>query len=197
MRTKITAALAGLGIAGVSMFAMGGSAQGHGYSEAPTSRQAFCANGTVSNCGSIRWEPQSVEGPKGFPQGGPRDGAICSGGNQQFAQLDDPRGGNWPTNKLTGGQGYTFKWKLTAAHATTDFKYYITKDGWDPNKPLTRADLESQPFMTVHMGGQRPDFNWSHQGTVPTGKSGKHLILGVWTIADTANAFYSCNDVQF
>ena len=28
-------------------------------------------------------------------------------------------------------------------HATTDFKYYVTKNGWNPNQKLTRADLDS------------------------------------------------------
>ena len=34
-------------------------------------------------------------------------------------------------------------------------------------------------------------------GRVSRGKSGRHMIVGVWTIADTANAFYSCADVEF
>ncbi|MGW2849460.1 lytic polysaccharide monooxygenase, partial [Streptomyces sp. NPDC001274] len=36
----------------------------------------------------------------------------------------------------------------------------------------------------------------THSGVLPQ-KSGKHLILGVWTIADTGNAFYACSDVTF
>ena len=28
-------------------------------------------------------------------------------------------------------------------------------------------------------------------------KRGKHMILGVWDIADTSNAFCSCSDVDF
>jgi len=196
MRRKLTAALLGLGIAGFTVLGSG-TASSHGYSDQPPSRQALCANGTVSDCGNIQYEPQSVEGPKGFPGAGPADGSICSAGNGQFAQLDDPRGGAWPATQLTGGQGFTFSWKLTARHSTTDFQYYITKDGYDPGQPLTRADLESEPFMTVPYGGAQPDATVTHQGTVPTQKTGKHLILAVWTVADTANAFYACSDVQF
>ncbi|HCA84086.1 MAG TPA: hypothetical protein DEQ61_00370, partial [Streptomyces sp.] len=72
-----------------------------------------------------------------------------------------------------------------------------TKDGYDPSRAVTRADLESRPFMTVPYGGRQPDATVSHQGTIPTGKSGRHLIVGVWEIADTGNAFYACSDVQF
>jgi predicted carbohydrate-binding protein with CBM5 and CBM33 domain len=196
MRKKIGAAVIGTGIAVASVLATG-SAQSHGYTNLPISRQALCANGTVTGCGDIQWEPQSVEGPKGFPSSGPADGKICSGGNTRFAQLDDPRGGQWPATRVTGGQSYSFTWRLTASHATTDFRYYITKSGYDPSKPLTRASLESQPFLTVPYNGSRPGSTVVHQGTIPSGKSGKHLILGVWTIADTGNAFYACSDAQF
>ncbi|MCX4534915.1 lytic polysaccharide monooxygenase [Streptomyces sp. NBC_01669] len=196
MRKRASAAVVGLAIAGVSMFATS-SASSHGYTDNPISRQKLCANGTVTDCGAIQWEPQSVEAPKGFPAAGPADGRICSGGHDNFAALDDPRGGNWPATKVTAGQGFSFRWQFTAQHATTDFRYYITKNGWDPTKPLTRAALESQPFMTVPYGGQRPPATLTQQGTIPTQKTGKHIILSVWTIADTGNAFYACSDVQF
>ncbi|MFD7527471.1 lytic polysaccharide monooxygenase [Streptomyces sp. NPDC059849] len=196
MRKRASAAVVGLAIAGVSMFATN-SASSHGYTDNPISRQKLCANGTVTGCGNIQWEPQSVEGPKGFPAAGPADGKICSGGHGEFAQLDDPRGGNWPATNVTGGQGFSFRWQFTARHATSDFRYYITRDGWDPTKPLTRADLESQPFMTVPYGGKQPPATLTQQGTIPTQKSGKHIILSVWNVADTANAFYACSDVQF
>lgn len=158
MRKKLSAAVVGLAVAGVSLLATG-SASSHGYTDQPISRQKLCANTTVTNCGAIQYEPQSVEGPKGFPGAGPADGSICSAGHSNFAQLDGakaPGGGNWPTTRLTGGQGYTFRWQFTARHATTDFEYFITKNGWDDSRPLTRADLEPQPFMTVPYGGQQP-----------------------------------------
>ncbi|GGX20150.1 lytic polysaccharide monooxygenase auxiliary activity family 9 protein [Streptomyces chryseus] len=196
MRIKTGAAVVGLAMAGVSFLATG-SASSHGYTDAPISRQKLCAKGTVTGCGNIQWEPQSVEGPKGFPASGPADGKICAGGNGQFAQLDDPRGGAWPATRLTAGQGYGFRWQFTARHATSDFRYYITKNGWDSSRPLTRAALESQPFMTVPYGGQQPPSTLTHQGTVPTQKTGRHIILAVWNVADTTNAFYACSDVQF
>nr|WSZ96157.1 lytic polysaccharide monooxygenase [Streptomyces sp. NBC_00857] len=195
MRKKTGAAVVGLAIAGVSLLGTG-SASSHGYTDSPISRQKLCANGTVTNCGNIQWEPQSVEGPKGFPAAGPADGKICSGGLSQFAQLDDPRGGTWPTTRLSSGQNFSFRWQFTASHATTDFKYYVTKSGWNPSQPLTRAALDTQPFLTVPYNGQRPPSTLSHSGTLPS-KSGRHMIVAVWTIADTSNAFYSCSDVQF
>lgn len=36
-----------------------------------------------------------------------------------------------------------------------------------------------------------------HHGAMPSGKTGRHMILAVWTVNDTAMAFYACSDVQF
>ncbi|MEV5172005.1 lytic polysaccharide monooxygenase [Streptomyces flaveolus] len=198
-KTKLSAVVLGAVTAGAFALSTGG-ASGHGYTDLPISRQKLCQNGTVANCGPIQWEPQSVEGPKGFPAGGPADGQLCNAGLSQFAQLSAPKtpsGAAWPTTKVTGGQSYTFRWQFTAMHATTDFKYYVTKPGWNQNHNLSRSDLNLTPFLTVPYNGQRPPATLSHSGTLPSGLSGHHVILAVWTIADTGNAFYACSDVTF
>lgn len=198
-RTRLSAVVLGVVTAGAFALSTGG-ASGHGYTDLPVSRQKLCANGTVTGCGDIQYEPQSVEGPKGFPAAGPADGQICNGGLSRFAQLSSPKtpsGGAWPTTRVTGGQTYTFRWQFTAQHATTDFKYYVTKQGWNQNHALSRSDLSLTPFLTVPYSGQRPPATLSHSGTLPSGLSGHHVILAVWTIADTGNAFYACSDVTF
>ncbi|MCT2587376.1 lytic polysaccharide monooxygenase [Actinophytocola sp. S1-96] len=173
-----------------------GSASAHGYTNSPASRAYHCNQGSAQDCGAIQWEPHSVEGPKGFPEAGPADGSICAGGNTRFAELDDPRGGAWPATDVSGGQDFTFRWHLTARHVTTSFRYFVTRDGWDPGQPLTRAALEPEPFLYVDGQNQQPPADVSHSGTLPN-KSGRHLILSVWDIADTGNAFYQCADVEF
>ncbi|MGW5635273.1 lytic polysaccharide monooxygenase auxiliary activity family 9 protein [Streptomyces sp. NPDC003832] len=198
-KTKLSAAVVGLATTGALVLSSGG-ASGHGYTDLPISRQKLCQNGTVTNCGNIQWEPQSVEGPKGFPGSGPADGQICNAGLGQFSQLSAPRtpsGAAWPATRVTGGQSYTFRWQFTAMHATSDFKYYITKPGWNQNHNLARSDLNLTPFLTVPYNGQRPPSTLSHSGTVPSGLSGRHVIVAVWTVADTTNAFYACSDVTF
>jgi chitin-binding protein len=192
-RTKWYATALGLTTAGTLVLSTGG-ANGHGYTDLPISRQKLCQNGTVTNCGDIQWEPQSV------PAGGPADGQICNGGVSRFSQLSAPRtpsGAAWPATRVTGGQSYTFRWQFTAMHATTDFKYYVTKAGWNQNHNLARSDLNLTPFLTVPYNGQRPPSTLSHSGTLPSGLSGRHVIVAVWTIADTTNAFYACSDVTF
>ena len=70
--------------------------------------------------------------------------------------------------------------------------------GWNQNHNLARSDLNTTPFLTVPYNGQRPSSSTiSHTGTLPSGLSGHHVIVAVWTIADTTNAFYSCSDVTF
>jgi chitin-binding protein len=198
-KTKLSAAAVGLATTGALVLSSGG-ASGHGYTDLPISRQKLCQNGTVTGCGAIQWEPQSVEGPKGFPASGPADGQICNAGLGHFSALSSPRtpsGAAWPATRVTGGQSYTFRWQFTAMHATTDFKYYVTKPGWNQNHNLARSDLNLTPFLTVPYGGQRPPSTLSHSGRLPSGLSGRHVILAVWTIADTGNAFYACSDVTF
>ncbi|MQM24329.1 lytic polysaccharide monooxygenase [Glycomyces albidus] len=196
MRTsrKLILSIAGAATLAVSA-SMAALAWGHGYTSDPPSRSALCADGEVTNCGAISYEPQSVEGPKGFPAAGPADGEICSAGHDSFAELDDPRGGNWPTTPVSAGPK-TFTWTMTARHATATFDYYITNANYDPAQPLTRDDLGLTPIASFRMGGAQPDHTMTHTVTLPA-RTGQHLVLSVWNIADTANAFYSCIDVDF
>ncbi|ATL25932.1 lytic polysaccharide monooxygenase auxiliary activity family 9 protein [Streptomyces formicae] len=143
------------------------SASAHGYISDPPSRQAQCAAGTVS-CGEIKYEPQSVEGPKGL--------SSCSGGNSRFAELDDDSKGWAVTNVSSTTQ---FQWTLTARHSTSTWQYYA-----GGRKIAEFDDGGAQPGATV-----THDVNFG-------GLSGKQKVLAVWNIADTANAFYACIDVN-
>ncbi|MFT2020052.1 lytic polysaccharide monooxygenase [Streptomyces sp. 796.1] len=196
MRKKISAAILGLGIAGASVLVTGGTASSHGYTDSPPSRQILCAQGKVKNCGQIQWEPMSVEGPKGFPSRGPADGKICAGADARWSPLDDPRGGKWPATKVTSGQSLNLNWRIPVPHSTTDFRYYLTKEGFDPTQQVTRANLDLEPFLTVPYRGRQPSTNTSHPATLPH-RTGKHVLVSVWTINDTGNAFYACSDVEF
>jgi polysaccharide deacetylase family sporulation protein PdaB len=181
-------------LTGAGMLLYAESAFAHGYIEAPASRSYLCKQGQNVNCGQIQYEPQSIEAPKGFPNGGPADNKIASGGVRgDFAELDVQAPDRWTKVNLNGGE-QTFKWMLTAAHATSNWKYYITKKGWKPEMGLTRANLEL--FCTHDFGGKRPSAIEEHKCNVPTDRSGYHLILGVWEIADTSNAFYQVIDVN-
>ncbi|EJR63609.1 lytic polysaccharide monooxygenase [Bacillus toyonensis] len=172
------------------------NAYAHGFVEKPGSRSALCSPtyGALNvNCGSVMYEPQSLEVPKGFPQAGPVDGQIASAGGKFGGILDQQTADRWFKNTITGGEN-TFTWKFTAPHLTSKWHYYITKIGWNPNKALTRADFE--PIGTVQHDGSAASNNVAHKINVPTDRSGYHVILAVWDVADTANAFYNVIDVN-
>ncbi|MBH5316952.1 lytic polysaccharide monooxygenase [Paenibacillus sp. GSMTC-2017] len=169
-------------------------ANAHGYVEGPSSRAYLCKLGQNTNCGAIIYEPQSLEALKGFPAAGPADGQIASA-NGAFPLLDQQSSTRWTKVNISSGQN-TFYWKLTAAHATTSWKYYITKQNWNPDAALTRDSFDLTPFCSVSHGGTRPPFNYSDTCNVPS-RTGYQVILAVWEIADTPNAFYNVIDVNF
>ncbi len=168
MQKKRLAALIGAAIAPVIAVSLpAGSASAHGYISSPPSRQAQCAQGTVS-CGDIQYEPQSVEGPKGL--------TSCSGGNSRFADLDDDSKG-WTVTSV--GTTATFSWTYTARHATLNWQYFVG----------------SQKLAEFAGNSQPPGDTTVHQVNFGSLR-GHQKVLAVWNISDTANAFYSCVDVN-
>ncbi|WP_438351083.1 lytic polysaccharide monooxygenase [Paenibacillus sp. FA6] len=166
----------------------------HGYVEGPASRAALCKSGQNTDCGAIIYEPQSLEAPKGFPATGPADSKIASA-NGAFPKLDEQSATRWAKVNISPGQN-TFTWKITANHATTSWKYYITKPNWNPNAALTRDSFDLTPFCSVSYGSKQPPSSYSDTCSVPV-RSGYQVILAVWEIADTPNAFYNVIDVNF
>ncbi|MEU5578956.1 MULTISPECIES: lytic polysaccharide monooxygenase auxiliary activity family 9 protein [Streptomyces] len=166
-KRKLAAAI-GAGMAPVLALTLPtGSAGAHGYVNAPASRQAQCAARTVP-CGDIKYEPQSVEGPKGL--------RSCSGGNARFAELDNDAKG-WKVSDVSRTQ--TFTWTFTARHRTANYEYFV----------------DGTKVATIDGGNQQPPATVSHQ--VNLGNfTGRHKILAVWNIGDTSNAFYACIDVN-
>lgn len=139
----------------------------HGYLSTPPSRQAQCAKGAISGCGNIIYEPQSVEALKGL--------RSCNGGIASWAPLADESKA-WPVTNLNAGVN-TFRWTLTAPHATASYEYYIGN---------TRV-----AFIA---GG--PNGGTTTHSVDLSGYSGRQKILSIWNIGDTANAFYACADVN-
>ncbi|MBF9132482.1 lytic polysaccharide monooxygenase, partial [Plantactinospora sp. S1510] len=144
------------------------AAQAHGYISSPPSRQALCAQGRVANCGQIQYEPQSVEGPKGLRN--------CHANIGHFAVLSD-ESRNWPATSV--GNTVTFNWVLTARHATSTWEYYIG----------------NSRIAVFDDGGRQPGATVSHSVSMG-GRTGRQKLLAIWNIADTANAFYACVDLQ-
>ncbi|PSM38602.1 chitin-binding protein [Streptomyces dioscori] len=120
------------------------------------------------------------------------DGKLCSAANDKFKGLDLARA-DWPATQLTSGNR-TFRYKGTAPHKGS-FELYVTKDGYDPTKPLKWSDLESKPFLKV-TDPKLENGDYVFSGVVPV-KSGRHLIYSIWQRSDSPEAFYTCSDVVF
>ena len=168
---------------------------GHGYIVSPFGRAYGCRTKANTGCGGVQYEPQSVEGPDRFPETGPADGKIASaGGSTRWQQLNAVGASRWAKANLESGWN-TFEWAFTAPHSTRDFRYWITKEGWNPEAPLTRAQFESGPFCTVNLNNAKANTNPAHECYVPA-RSGYQVILGVWDVADTGASFYNVIDVN-
>ncbi|HAB7638141.1 TPA_asm: chitin-binding protein [Listeria monocytogenes] len=167
------------------------TASAHGYISKPASRVYLANKGINVGVGAAQFEPQSVEAPKGFPVSGPADGKIAGGG--KYSLLDAQTATRWAKVDIESGP-LTVEWTLTAPHRTSGWQYFITKKGWDPNAPLTRASLE--PLATIAADGSTPGTLATQEINIPNDRSGYYVILGVWTIADTGNAFYQVIDAN-
>ena len=98
------------------------SALAHGYVESPPSRAYQCHLGKNTDCGSVQWEPQSVEQASGFPEGAmPPDGKLASAGKSNFSQLDSQSPTRWAKTTIKSGKN-NFVWHHSAPHRTTNWR---------------------------------------------------------------------------
>jgi chitin-binding protein len=199
----------------------------HGRVVFPPSRSAVATEEGLI----LDWQANEMEGGKNFPSltAGPfqrpyetdsvsvvppADGYILSGGktdardcvnftNEEMSQkLNRPF--TWPLLNVDPGQMFHVKWVYTVPHVTRGYSWFITKDGWDPEKRISRAQLEPKSFYDDFYT-QVPYYEHSselkakieHEVKLPLGKQGHHVIVLLWVVADTGNAFYQAFDVNF
>jgi chitin-binding protein len=172
-----------------------GNALAHGYIDQPGSRNYLCKTSGNSQCGAVQWDAQSVEGPSGFPQAGPPDGHIASAGNPNWGELNVQTSDRWTKRDVQAGP-FAIHWTFTANHVTRNWRYYLTKQDWNPNQPLSRAAFDLTPFCVVDGNMVQPPKQVTHNCTLPQ-RTGYQLILGVWEVGDTANSFYNIIDAKF
>ncbi|MFF5392653.1 lytic polysaccharide monooxygenase [Streptomyces sp. NPDC013012] len=165
------------------------------YAEGPESPKSAACKAAVAASGTqafYDWNAVNIANAAGQHRQLIPDGKLCSAGNDKYRGLDLARA-DWPASRLTSGS-HTFHYKGTAPHRGS-FELYVTKDGYDPSKPLTWSDLEAKPFLTVTDPGMQ-NGDYVFRGTVPK-KSGRHLIYSIWQRSDSPEAFYTCSDVVF
>ncbi|WP_344578351.1 lytic polysaccharide monooxygenase [Streptomyces lunalinharesii] len=165
------------------------------YAEGPESPQSAACKAAVQVGGAqalYDWNGVRDGAAGGKSKERIPDGKLCSAGNDEYKGLDLPRA-DWPSTPMKAGK-HTFHYKATAPHKGT-FELYLTKDGYDPTKPLKWSDLEAQPFAKV-TDPTLTDGSYVFDGTVPA-RSGRHLVYSIWQRSDSPEAFYTCSDVVF
>ncbi|MFJ7156851.1 lytic polysaccharide monooxygenase [Streptomyces sp. NPDC101118] len=206
-RRRTALALSALAAAGPLALVPAGTAAAHGSMTDPVSRVAAChaegpeapksaaCKAAVAAGGTqplYDWNGVNIANAAGKHRSLIPDGKLCSAGNDKYRGLDLARA-DWPASRMSPGT-HTFHYRGTAPHRGS-FALYITRDGYDPKRPLKWSDLESKPFAKVTdprmQGG-----DYVFTGKVPR-KSGRHLIYSIWQRSDSPEAFYTCSDVVF
>ncbi|WP_323815821.1 lytic polysaccharide monooxygenase auxiliary activity family 9 protein [Cellvibrio sp. NN19] len=179
----------------------------HGYVSSPKSRAFWCTSSQGGNTtpaciaaaaagNASQYEPQSIGigGANDNHQSLIPDGKLCSanmGGNNglNLARND------WNATTVTAGP-LAFVWINTAAHKTSYFRYYITKEGFNPGAaPLKWSDLE-QIHQSAPAGQEAVA---THIVNLPP-RTGRHIVYSIWqrdAVRDAPEGFYQCIDVVY
>ncbi|SER45480.1 lytic polysaccharide monooxygenase auxiliary activity family 9 protein [Lentzea albida] len=189
-----------LGVLTLLMVLSAGHAHAHGAPTDPASRAFLCSPGqptaSSSPCRSAiaaglpskEWDNIRLANVRGQDAARVPDGRLCSAGLPAYAGLDLPSAA-WPVTKL---KGTAFTYRATIPHQGS-FRFYVTRDGYTPDRPLRWADLDQ--FLNVP---SPPLVNGSYEFKVqlPQNRTGRHLIYTVWQNTDTPDTYYSCTDVE-
>ncbi|MGP4045765.1 lytic polysaccharide monooxygenase auxiliary activity family 9 protein [Streptomyces sp. 2A115] len=204
MTSHRTAALVGVAPLLLTVWAAAPAAA-HGAPTDPVSRVVACSPDGGQQAGSAACRAAIASGVAAFDNlrlagvgGRDRevvpDGELCSGGLDAYRGLDLARA-DWPATRLTAGENLTLTYRSTIPHTGT-FKLYLTKDGYDPTKPLTWSDLPSQPFATA-TDPALVNGAYRIRAKLPSDRTGRHLLYTIWQNTSTPDTYYSCSDVVF
>ncbi|SDG08469.1 chitin-binding protein [Lentzea fradiae] len=154
----------------------------------PTASSSPCRSAIAAGLPSKEWDNIRLADVAGRDAARVPDGKLCSAGIERYAGLDLPSE-QWPATKLTGT---AFTYRATIPHLGS-FRFYATRPGYSPARPLRWADLEQ--FLSVP---SPPLVNGAYEFQVrlPRDRVGRHLIYTVWQNTDTPDTYYSCTDVE-
>ncbi|MFE3165618.1 lytic polysaccharide monooxygenase [Streptomyces sp. NPDC059224] len=207
--TRTTARVTGAAVAAplLLLSCAAGSAQAHGAPTAPVSRVYACSPGggsaataackaaiAASGQNFVAWDNLRVAGVDGRDRQVIPDGRLCSGNLPAYRGLDLART-DWPATRLAPGARMTMTYASTIAHAGT-FRLYLTKQGYDPEKPLKWSDLPAQPFAEF----KDPALSngaYHFTATLPADRTGRQMLYTIWQNSSTSDTYYSCSDVVF
>lgn len=199
-----------LALSVVAGLALSGNALAHGTMSKPLSRVKQCHEGNPENptnpaCAAAKaiggaqpfydWSAIAHGNANGNHRDLVRDGELCSASIPKYRGLDLNRS-DWPTTPVRADSRgrYTFEFRAPAPHATREWKFYVTREGWQPGTALRWGDLEA--FCTLGNTPLSADGTYKLDCPLPK-RTGPHIIYNTWQRSDSAEAFYTCMDVKF
>ncbi|MEV4640953.1 lytic polysaccharide monooxygenase [Actinoplanes sp. NPDC049548] len=203
VRRTAALAVAG-GIAAAATVLPAVPALAHGAPTSPISRTAACAaggerTGTAACKAALAangrpfgsFDNLRVPNVAGKDRQFIPDGNLCSGDLPEFQGLDLART-DWPSTKVTAGSTLDVTYAGTIPHEGS-FRLYLTRQGYDPAKPLSWGDLGS-PLAEIK---DPPLRGGSYRMSVklPKDRSGRHVLYTVWQTSSTPDTYYSCSDL--
>ena len=124
------------------------------------------------------------------------DGQLCAAGRDKYAAFDVP--GNWPATVMAPDSDglYNVQFYATAPHAAQYFRFYVSREGFDPlTQRLGWDDLElvfdsgDVPYTDLVANPHFP-----FRIALPE-REGRAILYFVWQRSDSPEAFYGCSDV--
>jgi lytic cellulose monooxygenase (C4-dehydrogenating) len=214
VRTRmLAAALSALSAAAMLAVALPGTADAHGSTTDPPSRNYGCwqrwgsdfQNPNMATQDPMCWQAWQTdtnamwnwnglyrEGVAGNHQGAIPDGQLCSAGRTQggrYAAMDTV--GNWQA--VNKPRSFSVNVHDQALHGADYYRVYITRQGFNPTtQPLRWSDLE----LVKEVGRTPPTSNF--QIPVDAGsRSGRHIVYTIWQASHLDQSYYFCSDVNF
>lgn len=208
-KKSLSLCLLALGVTGLTMFSGSSEASAHGYVNQPASRVVNAkANGFGWGPGEISSHPEIISTPQGVEaatadlDSGKLNGKLASAGLDVYSPLNEQTSSRWVKNPMSTGEN-NFNWHHTAVHKTNRYRYYMTKQGWNQNEPLTLKNMDLIKVIGQPIGedfpkgeGFTPAVDETQQVNIPSDRSGYHVVYAVWDINDTINSFYQAIDVN-
>jgi predicted carbohydrate-binding protein with CBM5 and CBM33 domain len=217
-RVAVTVAAAAV-VVGGGMLANPSPATAHGATMFPPSRQFACWEDGLQDNGQIipsnpacaaaveqsgttplfNWFGNLNPASDGGTVGRIPDGEICTGGTEgpfDFSPYNAMRD-DWPQTALDAGSTIEFRHNNWAEHPGK-FDVYVTRQGWSQSS-LDWADLElvdtAQDPPDTGGPGALNFYFW--ETTLPSDRSGYHIVFVHWVRSDSPEDFFNCSDVVF
>ncbi|MAJ60971.1 MAG: hypothetical protein CBC48_13880, partial [bacterium TMED88] len=181
----------------------------HGAVENPASRTTLCrfdAEAMQNPMCEQAWatEPQALydwmevnlAAVAGAHQAQIPDGELCGAGREKYDAFNIP--GDWPVTALQPGSDglYPVTFHATAPHAAQYFRFYLTREGFDPTQDTLRWDDLELVYDSGQIAVQELTANPHYTFRMPLpDREDRAILYLVWQRSDSPEAFYGCSDV--